>query len=56
MLEDCNGVRRRAFEVLTPSPQLKYIGRFGDSDPRSISEWVQLINDTSPGKSDDNVR
>lgn len=52
ILEDCEGVRNRAFQILTPSPQLNYIGIFGNSNPLNLSEWVQLINDTSPPSSD----
>lgn len=55
ILNDCDGVRRRAFDVLTPSPQLNYVGIFGDSNPLNISEWVQVINDTSPGSDGDQV-
>lgn len=46
-MEDCERVRSRAFEILTPSPQLNYIGIYGNSNPLNISEWIQLINITS---------
>jgi hypothetical protein len=46
--EDCEDARSRAIEILTPSPQLTYIGIFGDSNPLNISEWIQLINSTAP--------
>lgn len=48
ILEDCDGFKMRAFEILTPSPQVNYIGMFGDSNPLNVSQWIQLINDTSP--------
>ena len=53
--EDCEGAQSRAIEILTPSPQLTYIGMFGDSNPLNISEWIQLINSTAPTSITDKV-
>ncbi len=35
-----------AYSVLTSDYPFNFVGKFGNSDPLNISQWVQIINST----------
>lgn len=43
---DCPGARRRAYSVFNTDTILDHVGRYGNSDPTNISQWLRIINET----------
>lgn len=43
---DCAGVRRRAYSILNTDIALDHVGRYGNSDPTNISQWLRILNET----------
>lgn len=46
-INDCADVRSMAYSVLNPVLPLTHVGRYGNSDPSNVSEWISIINETT---------
>ena len=49
---DCSGARQKAYSNFHTNLVLDYVGRFGNSDPFNVSQWLGIINETVEGSSE----
>ena len=49
LLTDCSGVRRRAYASFSSDSIFNYVGKYGNSDPLNVSQWLRIVNTTSEG-------
>ena len=45
MMDNCNGLRNKVLSMFRSS-QFNHVGRFGNSDPDVLSDWVKTFNTT----------